>query len=121
VRYSTGNYDYYLEKRAERVASEAATLKKGVSTATSERQATGQRSRKLKWGEAQELETIEARILVAEGDVARFESEFADPEFYTKHGQDLQAFQAQLQTARDSVSQLYRRWEELERIRAAGD
>src|ERR1700722_8450393 len=40
VRYCVGNYDYYLEKRAERVASEAATLKKGVSTADSERQPT---------------------------------------------------------------------------------
>ena len=121
VRYSAGNYDYYLEKRAERVASEAATLKKEASTANSERQATGQRSRKLKCSEAQELETIEARILVAEEEVVRFESQFADPEFYTKHGQDLQAFQAHLQTARETVSHLYRRWEELEGIRAAGE
>jgi ABC transport system ATP-binding/permease protein len=121
VRYSAGNYDYYLEKRAERIASDAVTLKKGASTVHSERQATGQRSRKLKWSEAQELETIEARILGAEEDVARFESQFADPDFYTKHGQDLQAFQAQLQTARNTVSQLYRRWEELEGIRGASE
>jgi ABC transport system ATP-binding/permease protein len=121
VRYSAGNYDYYLEKRAERIGSDAVTLKKGASTVHSERQATGQRSRKLKWSEAQELETIEARILGAEEDVARFESQFADPDFYTKHGQDLQAFQAQLQTARNTVSQLYRRWEELEGIRGASE
>src|ERR1700756_1159158 len=65
VRYSSGNYDYYLEKRAERIASDAVTPKKSVATANSERQATGQRSRKLKWSEVQELETIEARILAA--------------------------------------------------------
>jgi ABC transport system ATP-binding/permease protein len=121
VRYSAGNYDYYLEKRAERIASDAVTLKKGVSTANSERQATGQRSRKLKWSEVQELETIETRILAAEEDVVRFESQFADPDFYTKHGQDLQAFQAHLQTARETASHLYRRWEELERIRVASE
>jgi hypothetical protein len=33
----------------------------------------------------------------------------------------LQAFQAQLQTARNTVSQLYRRWEELEGIRGASE
>jgi ATPase subunit of ABC transporter with duplicated ATPase domains len=121
VRYSAGNYDYYLEKRAERAASEAATLKKEASTFNPERQATGQKARKLKWSEVQELKTIETRILAAEEDVTRFESQFADPEFYTQHGQDWQAFQAHLQTARESVAYLYRRWEELERLRAAGE
>jgi ATP-binding cassette subfamily F protein uup len=118
VWYSTGDYDYYLEKRAERVASSAGPLKKGPSTPNSERQASGPKARKLKWSEAQELETIEVKILTAEEEIVRTEAQFADPEFYTKHGQDLQAFQAHLQTARDTVSHLYRRWEELERIRA---
>jgi ATP-binding cassette subfamily F protein uup len=74
--------------------------------------------RKLKWSERQELETIEDKILAAEENVVRLEAQFADPDFYTKHGQHWQMFDAQLRTARENVSQLYSRWEELERIRA---
>jgi ATP-binding cassette subfamily F protein uup len=118
VRYSPGDYDYYLEKRAERLASSAAPPKTGSSATSSERLITGQRPRKLKWSERLELETIEAKILAAEEDVVRTESLFADPEFYAKHGQDWQTFEAQLRTARENVSELYSRWEELERIRA---
>jgi ABC transport system ATP-binding/permease protein len=118
VRYSTGNYDYYLEKRAARIASSATQPKPESSATGSERRPTGQRPRTLKWSERQELETIEARILTAEEAVLRKELQFADPEFYTKHGQDFHTFEAELRTARENVSQLYSRWEELERIRA---
>jgi ABC transport system ATP-binding/permease protein len=118
VRYCMGNYDYYLEKRAERAASHAAEPQSGSSVADSERLITGQRPRKLKWSERQELETIEARILAAEEHVARTELQFADPGFYAKHGQDWKIFEAQLRTARENVAQLYSRWEQLERIRA---
>ena len=116
MRYSTGDYDYYLEKRAERLDLNVAPT--GSSAAGSERLIAGPRPRKLKWREAQELETIEAKIQAAEEEVVRAETEFADPEFYTRHGQDWQKFEAKLQTARETVSQLYSRWEELERIRA---
>jgi ATP-binding cassette subfamily F protein uup len=118
VRYSIGDYDYYLEKRAERLASSAAPPTTASSTPGSERLITAQRPRKLKWSERQELETIEDKILAAEEDLVRLEAQFADPDFYTKHGQHWQMFDAQLQTARENVSQLYSRWEELERIRA---
>jgi len=116
LTYSPGDYDYYLEKRAERLDLNVAPT--GSSAAGSERLIAGPRPRKLKWREAQELETIEAKIQAAEEEVVRAETEFADPEFYTRHGQDWQKFEAKLQTARETVSQLYSRWEELERIRA---
>jgi ABC transport system ATP-binding/permease protein len=115
VRFSTGNYDYYLEKRAERLALSPGQT--GSLATAPTRLATGQRPRKLKWSESQELETIETKILAAEEDVARSETLFADPEFYRKHGQDWQTFETQLRAARDKVAKLYRRWEELERIR----
>src|SRR5690349_3171895 len=118
VRYSIGDYDYYLEKRAERLASSAAPPTTASSATGSERLITAQRPRKLKWSERQELETIEDKILAAEEDVVRLEAQFADSDFYTKHGQHWQMFDAQLQTARENVSQLYSRWQELERIRA---
>ena len=118
VRYSIGDYDYYLEKRAERLASSAALTITASSATSSERLITAQRPRRLKWSERQELETIEDKILAAEENVVRLEAQFADPDFYTKHGQHRQIFDAQLGTARENVSQLYSRWEELERIRA---
>ena len=117
VRYSIGDYDYYLEKRAERLASSAALTITASSATSSERLITAQRPRRLKWSERQELETIEDKILAAEENVVRLEAQFADPDFYTKHGQHWQMFDAQLRTARENVSQLYSRWEELERIR----
>ena len=67
VRYSTGDYDYYLEKRAERFAFALHTT--GSSTPGSGRPPPD-RPRKLKWREAQELETIEAKILAAEEEAA---------------------------------------------------
>ena len=117
VRYSIGDYDYYLEKRAERLASSAAPPTTASSARGSERPITAQRPRKLKWSERRELETIEDKILAAEENVVRLEAQFADPDFYTKHGQHWKMSDAQLRTARENVSQLYSRWEELERIR----
>ena len=77
VRYSTGDYDYYLEKRAENIVASTAPVKTG----SLEPPITKQRPRKLKWSEAQELEIIEAKIQAAEQDVVRIDSQFADPDF----------------------------------------
>jgi ATP-binding cassette subfamily F protein uup len=119
VRYSPGNYDYYLEKRAERAALEARPSQTASQVTSSERRpTTEERPRKLKWSERQELENIEAKILAAEADAVQLEARFAEPEIYTKHSQDWQALEAQRRTAREKVSGLYSRWEELERIRA---
>jgi ATP-binding cassette subfamily F protein uup len=119
VRYNAGDYDYYLEKRAERMATATTSPKAGSSASGSERPlSSGRKPRKLKWSERQELTTIEARILAAEEEVALTESQLADPEFYSKYGQNTQTLQTQLRTVRENVSQLYSRWEELERIRS---
>ena len=118
VRYCTGDYDYYLEKRAERAAASSTPALTGSSATSSARLLAAKRPRKLKWIERQELETIEAKIVAAEENVVRSESLFADPGFYSKHGQDWPTFEAQLRMARENVAQLYRRWEELERLQA---
>jgi len=118
VSYSVGNYDYYLEKRAERVAPPP-----GIASqvAVSEHQVTPQRPRKLKWSERQELDTIETRILAAEAEVVQLESRFAEPALYSTRDQDWQTIYAQLRAAREKLSGLYSRWEELERIQACLD
>ena len=60
---------------------------------------------------------MESVISSAEDAVARLESEFGDPELYTKHGQDWRLVETRLQTLRTKVAQIYSRWEELEQIR----
>jgi ATP-binding cassette subfamily F protein uup len=116
VRYSVGNYDYYLEKRAE----EQRTVQPkpaGPSVNRKPVAPVANRPRKLKWKEERELETIESVILEAEDKVATLEKTFADPEFYQKHGKNYAALEADLKTARERVGELYRRWEELEQIK----
>ena len=116
VRYAVGNYDYYLEKRAEEQAILKAKLAAPSPNAKPVAPAAN-RPRKLKWEEERELETIEAAILEAEDEVADLEKTFVDPEFYKKHGKNYAALETDLRTARERVTDLYRRWEELERIK----
>ena len=116
VRYAVGDYDYYLEKRAE----EQALLKaKPAAPSPNAKPAapTANRPRKLKWKEERELETIEAQILEAENKVADLEKTFADPDFYKKHAKNSAVLESDLKSARERVTELYQRWEELERIK----
>ncbi len=115
VRYAVGNYDYYLEKRAEGAAMSALHGSSGERVVQPQEPAA--RSRKLKWKEERELEGIEATILTAENEVMRLETAFAAPDFYTKPANEWAAMETQLQTGRERVAQLYARWAELEALR----
>ncbi|MGB0991407.1 MAG: ABC-F family ATP-binding cassette domain-containing protein [Akkermansiaceae bacterium] len=118
VDYQVGNYDYYLEKKAEREASSAAYQ----NVARPEKPSNAgkkQRPRKLKWAEAKELETIEEDILSAEEKATELAAAFDAPDFYEKHGDSWQQLEAELKEAKEKVTQLYTRWEELEAIRSA--
>jgi ATP-binding cassette subfamily F protein uup len=108
LRYSVGNYDYYLEKRLEE--GQAVTPEPAKA---SPQQKTAAKPRKLKWKEERELEGMEASILAAENEVARIEALFAEPDFYTAHAAELSRFETELRAARDKVARLYARWAEL--------
>lgn len=105
-----GNYDYYLEKRAQQDAH-AAVFEKPKPVAPK-----AEKPRKLTWKETRELEAMEQTILAAEEEVARLEGLFAKPDFYQQHGHEWQTLEAQLKAAREEVPRLYARWEELEKI-----
>ncbi|MDQ6625978.1 MAG: ATP-binding cassette domain-containing protein, partial [Verrucomicrobiota bacterium] len=107
VRYAVGNYDYYLEKRAEGAAYPSAP--DGTQPNRGASAKPGSKPRKLKYKEERELETIEATILNAENNAARLEAIFAAPDFYTTHGSDYAAVESELRTARDRITQLYAR------------
>src|SRR5687768_8113336 len=120
VRYSVGNYDYYLEKRLEDCRASASLAdRERAGDAPALQSKT--KPRKLKWKEERELEGMEAAILAAENEVARIETLFAEPDFYVTHAAELTAWETKLRAARDEVARLYARWAELGEIATASE
>ncbi len=115
IDFHVGNYDRYLEKRAETLAKEAAKLPEPAAPVRAA--AAAEKPRKLKWKEERELESMEASILAAEEEVTRLETLFAQPDFYAAHGHEWNRYEAQLADARHAVAQLYARWQELEKLK----
>jgi ATP-binding cassette subfamily F protein uup len=124
IRHSVGDYDYYLEKKrradevaAQRSAAILATNK--TATARNAPAAKGPKPRKLSFKEARELEGMETQIHAGEAEIARIEGLFAQPDFFRKHAAQANQLTDELDAAKERVSKLYARWEELEAIRAA--
>ena len=61
---------------------------------------------------------MEEAILEAEGTVEELENLFAEPDFYDKHGHEIDELTQKLNDAKDVVTGLYSRWEELEEKQA---
>jgi ATP-binding cassette subfamily F protein uup len=132
IHHSTGDYDYYLEKKQRQVVaafreSEAiVSLNKSsaLSRDAATKAATAKQSaklRKLSFAEARELEGMEVKIHAAEAEVARIEGLFADPEFFRKHATQVNQLKDDLEATRHMVTQLYARWEELEAVKVAAE
>ena len=119
VQYGVGNYDYYLEKQAERKKAGEEWSAVAAAKAAPAKVETKEKARKLKWKEERELETMEETILAAEKEVVQLEALFASPDFYQKHGHEWTELEAKLKQMREEVVRLYARWEELEAIRSA--
>jgi ATP-binding cassette subfamily F protein uup len=115
VRRFVGNYDYYLEKRG---ALPPVVEPPSITKAAAKPAAVAEKGRKLKWKEERELEGMEATILAAENEVARLEQLLASPDFYATQRGDWAKAEAELTAARSAVARLYKRWEELEALRA---
>jgi len=116
VYVSEGNYDYYVEKRNARIKE----VKAGSPKVRKEDTRVKPKVRKLTWKEKKELETIEDDIIKAEGDVERIEGIFSSADFYEKHAEKTNDLNIELQSAKEKVIKLYKRWEELENISAGG-
>ena len=118
VRYHVGNYDYYLEKRGSAPAAQPADSTPGDGSARKAAGSAAVKPPKLKWKEERELEGIGAAIHAAEAEVARLESLFATSDFSAQPAAEWQAATLELAAAREQVTQLYARWEELESIKS---
>jgi ATP-binding cassette subfamily F protein uup len=115
VRSTAGNYDYYLEKRAEPgIAHRGPTLDVASPLAgITDPGYNRPRARKLTYKEQRELEGMERAILAAEEDVVRLEKLLADPGFFVGHAAEWPQMETDLHSARNRVAQLYDRWAEL--------
>jgi ATP-binding cassette subfamily F protein uup len=125
IHHSVGDYDYYLEKKQKAEAAAArqsaaivATNKAEKSAALSRDAATKKnKSRKLSFKEARELEGMEAQIHAVEAEVARIEGLFIQPDFHRKHATQVNRLTDELEAAKEKITRLYARWEELEAIK----
>lgn len=125
IAHSVGNYDYYLEKKeratavAARDSSEILALNRTSTASRTTGSPKPTKPRKLTWKEARELEGMEDRILAGEEEVARIEALFASPDFHRQHGAQTTQLTADLAAAKEALTGLYARWEELEVVRVA--
>ena len=126
IANSVGNYDYYLEKKEK--AAVAASRQSAVVPTAGKSAALARdtappksKARKLSFKEQRELDGIEAQIHGLEAEVARIETLFAQPDFFRKNGAQATQLTIELESAKQSATKLYARWEQLEAIRAAGE
>ncbi|MCB9206860.1 MAG: ATP-binding cassette domain-containing protein [Ignavibacteriales bacterium] len=113
VYFSEGNYDYYLEKRTERLSELKDKSEKSKKMDTRVKTS----ARKLTWKENKELESIEEKIIEAEEEVKNIEDIFSSPDFYEKYAAQTNELNEKLENAKLLVKNLYQRWEELENIK----
>lgn len=129
IVHSAGHYDYYLEKKARLDAESAGPVgaagqaKAGPAGAGagagSGRVSSATRPRKLTWKETRELDGMEAAIQAVDDEIARIEALFGSADFHRTHAQRTNELKAELAAAREKLTALYGRWEELEAVRAA--
>jgi ATP-binding cassette subfamily F protein uup len=116
VVYSPGDYDYYREKRDQRLAAQSQAAKPWPKPELKKDKPSAGRPRKLSFKETRELESIEPAIQAAEANIARIEALFAGPDFHRKHGQQTEELTAELAAEKQRVALLFARWEELDKI-----
>ena len=108
--FTPGDYDYYLEKRPQKIQEEPKERSKGATPPP----APAPAKKKLSYKEQKELEGMEERIAAAEEKVAEYESMFSSPDFFSNHGNDSAKLQQEFEEAQKELASLYSRWEELE-------
>ncbi len=122
-----GNYDIYrrLKDQAEQAAREQAGAVAEAKPASKAAVAASphappRRPGKLSFKEQRELEGMEAAILSAEERKSALEVALSDPTTYQKDGAAVAGMRAELDQVTAEVERLYRRWQELEALRAGG-
>jgi ATP-binding cassette subfamily F protein uup len=132
IHHSSGDYDYYLEKKQR---AEAASTRESAAMVTLNKPAalssrrgapatktrTPAKPRKLTFKEARELEGMESQIQAVDEEIARIEGLFVSPDFHRTHATRTRQLTSDLAAAKEKLTQLYARWEDLEAIKAAAE
>jgi ATP-binding cassette subfamily F protein uup len=113
IYYSEGDYDYYIEKKSNRVSNIYNVEQKAEKVDNRQKQ----KPKKLSFKDAKELEKIEELILSAEAEVERIEKIFGLPDFFEKYATQTNELNDKLNEAKTKVKNLYDRWEELENLK----
>jgi ATP-binding cassette subfamily F protein uup len=118
VGHYVGDYAGSSRLRAERerLANQAAPAAPATQV---EAPAAKARPTKLSYKETRELAEIETTIVAAEAEVTRLEQELNDPGLYRRDATKATQLGTELTAARERVSQLMDRWQELESKREA--
>ncbi len=111
IYFSEGDYDYYIEKRKQRLPDEEKSKPKEKKEDTRIKP----KPKKLTYKEVLELQQIEEKIISAESEVERIEKIFSSPDFYEKYALQTNELNHQIEEAKEEVKKLYERWDELER------
>lgn len=115
IYYSEGGYDFYIEKKNNRIIEHQESKPKVTKEDTRNRI----KPKKLSYKDAIELEQIEEKILQAESIVADIEDLFSSADFYEKYASQLVELNQKLESAKVNVKKLYDRWEELETLKSS--
>ena len=120
VGHYVGDYSSYARLRSERarlgVNSAAAPAPAGAAV---DENASRPRPAKLSYKETKELAEIESKVLAAETEVSRLEQLLSDPELYKRDSTRAAQLGAELIQAKQRVSKVMDRWQELESKREA--
>lgn len=129
ITASVGDYDYYLEKK-KRAAAEAERQSKAIlatnkastaATSAAAKPASANKARKLSFKEARELEGMEEAVYSVEAEIGRVENLFASPDFHRTHATQTNSLMTELAALKEKLAQLYKRWEELDAIKAKAE
>jgi len=115
VYYSEGDYDYYIEKKKQRIQENEDLKPKEKKETAASTVRTKSKPKKLSYKDALELEQIEEKIVTAEAEIERIENIFTSSDFYLKYAAQTNELNMQLEKAKEKAKKLYERWDELER------
>ncbi|WEG12508.1 ABC-F family ATP-binding cassette domain-containing protein [Pullulanibacillus sp. KACC 23026] len=115
-----GDYDYYIEKKAEMQEREALELQEAKGLTTSAKQQAQapsyekdkERKRRMRQLE-RAIEQSEAHIHTLEGEIETYENQLTLPEIYTDHEKANEIHQ-QLEAAREALDKEMENWEALQ-------
>jgi ATP-binding cassette subfamily F protein uup len=114
VREYVGGYDDWLRQSA----AEATTSLSSSRPVQEKVRRETERPRKLTFKEERELESLPERIAALEEEQQALHRTLADPEFYRSAGGEVAALNARLNLLDTELDEAFRRWEELEELRA---